>query len=663
MSKKLQFSKARFLDRRDAEGAEESQRNTSFSIFLFSSPRNLRVLCASAVRLRLVIALSIFLLSALFSGLPASAMAQQSSAPADSASTKTRKESKPGSIKGRVAGDDGQPMANVPVVATPIGRSAARRQRMFGQGSQTTTDDYGAFEFEGLAPASYAISASAPGYITPPPIEDENSYGVYRAGDVANITLARGGVITGKVVNASGNSLTGVSVNAIRLGGLDGEPDNQLVFQSFGRAWRTDDRGVYRIYGLVPGSYIIQAGPAGQTGAPGGARQNPLSPFSEDAPTYYPSSARDAATPVAVRAGEEVAGIDISYRGEKGRVVSGRIVAKTGDNGFGPAQIVLSVAGSDAVVATTLQMDARPRNIGRMNRGESRGFAFYGVRDGEYDVVALRSGFGLESDAVSALRRVSVHGADVGGVELTLTPLASLSGRVTIEKKAAVCQNTRASSVEEILLTAERDEVQTHEPSLLRQLTATRPAAPNSAGEFTLRNLQAGRHRVIAQLPDDNWYLRAISLESKPPSPSARRTAARVPTNVARDGVMLRPGEKPAGITVTIAEGAAALKGRVVANQAGQDGQLPSKVRAYLIPAEKEAADDTLRYAQATATSDGDFNFKNLAPGRYYLLAKQIKDGAANADRAALRKEAEASGTAIELQSCQRIEDYKLTLP
>jgi protocatechuate 3,4-dioxygenase beta subunit len=608
----------------------------------------------------------IFLLSAGFSAaLLTTAMAQQSSAPADSDSTKTRKDSKPGSIKGRVVGDDGQPMANAPVVATPIGRGAARRQRTFGQGSQTTTDDYGAFEFEGLAPASYAISASAPGYITPPPIEDENSYGVYRAGDVANITLTRGGVITGKVVNASGNPLTGVGVNAIRVGGLEGEPDKQLVFQSFGRAWRTDDRGVYRIYGLVPGSYIIQAGPAGQAGAPGGARPNILSPFGEDAPTYYPSSARDVATPVAVRAGEEVAGIDISYRGEKGRVVSGRIVAKTGDNGLGPAQIVLSVAGSDAVVAMTLQMDAGRRNIGRMNRSEGRGFAFYGVRDGEYDVVALRSGFGLESDAVSAPRRVSVHGADAGGVELTLTPLASISGRIIIEKKAAVCQSTRASSVEEILLSAERDEVQTREHSLLSQLTAVRPAAPNSAGEFMLRNLQAGRHRLIAQLPDENWYLRAISLESKPPSLSARRTAARVSTNVARDGVTIRPGEKPAGITVTIAEGAAALKGRVVTiqtGQTGQEGRLPVKVRAYLIPAEKEAVDDPLRYAQAAATGDGDFNFKNLAPGRYYLLAKQIKDGDANADRAALRKEAEASGTVIELQSCQRIEDYKLTI-
>jgi protocatechuate 3,4-dioxygenase beta subunit len=605
----------------------------------------------------------IFLLIAAFSALLVITVAGQQPTPADSDSAKTRQETKPGSIKGRVVSDDGRPVANVPVIATPIGRSAARRPGAFGQGSQTTTDDDGAFEFEGLSPASYVISASAPGYITPPPIEDENSYGVYRAGDVANVTLARGGVITGRVVNASGNPLTGVSVNAIRVGGLDGEADNQLVFQGFGRAWRTDDRGVYRIYGLVPGSYIIQAGPAGQ----GGPMANFLSAFGGDAPTYYPSSARDVATPVAVRAGEEVAGIDVSYRGEKGRVVSGRIVAKTGDNGFGAAQIVLSVAGSDAVVATTVQMDAGRMNIGR-GRGESRGFAFYGVRDGEYDVVALRAGSGAESDAVSAPRRVSVHGVDAGGIELTLTPLASISGRVTVEKKADVCRNQRASSVEEILLTAEHDRAPAQEPTLLSQLISTRsgrPVAPNATGEFTLRNLQAGRHRVIARLPDENWYVRAISmggrggLESKPSAPSARRTATRVPVNVARDGVTLKAGENMNGIIVTIAEGAAALKGRLVAVQ---DGQLPGKVRAYLIPAEKEAADDLLRYAYANANGEGNFNFKNLAPGRYYLLAKPAKDEDSNAERAVLRKEAEAAGNVIELQSCQRVEDYKLTI-
>ncbi len=588
------------------------------------------------------------------------AVAQQPTAPVKSDEEKPQASSKPGSIKGRVIGDDGQPMANIPVAAAPIGRSAARRPGMGAQGATANTDDDGNFEFEGLAPASYAISASAPGFITPPP-EGETGAGVYRIGEFANITLAKGGVITGKVTSATGEPLTGIGVNVVRVGGVDGEADDQPVFQAFGRNWRTDDLGVYRIYGLVPGSYIVQAGGGGGFGP------NLLSPFSEDAPTYYPSSAREAAAPVLVRAGEEVAGIDIRYRGDKGRVVSGRVLAKTGDQSdrFGPTQINLTIAGSEAVVATALQMDGGPRGRGQAPGGASRGFALYGVRDGEYEIIARRGGLGAESDAVSAPRRVSVRGADVSGIDLALAPLASLSGRVVVEKKAAVCQPPRASSVEEILVVAERDEAQGREATPASRLIPTRPAAPSATGEFTLRNLEAGRHRVIAQLPDENWYFRAISVEGKPPAPAARRTAAPAPVNVARNGVTLKPGEKLSGMNVTIAEGAAGLKGQV-----DQGGGASGKIRAHLIPAEKEAADDVLRYAQATVDGDGGFQFKHLAPGRYYLLAKPVKNdetGAAaarlqawdNAQRAALRKEAEAANVSIELQPCQRIKDYQ----
>ena len=59
-----------------------------------------------------------------------------------------------------------------------------------------------------------------------------------------------------------------------------------------------------------------------------------------------------------------------------------------------------------------------------------------------------------------------------------------------------------------------------------------------------------------------------------------------------------------------------------------------------------------LRYPQLIADSEGNFHFKNLAPGRYYLLAKPIEDSGDtparplawdNAQRAAMRKEAEAA--------------------
>jgi len=593
--------------------------------------------------------------------------AQQKATPAVSNPPQAEKEQlapRRGTIKGRVVDDDGQPLADAPVSATPVGRTpTARRPGPAGGAgttSQTTTDEQGNFALENLTPASYSISATIPGYITPP-AEEQTGAGIYHLGDWANIMLVKGGVITGKVVNASGEPLTGLSVNAIRIGNIDGEEEENLAAQGitpgqgFGRNWRTDDRGVYRIYGLVPGTYIVQAGPPGGRG---GGGPNIPSPFSEDAPTYYPSAVRDAAVRIALPLGAEVSDIDIRYRGEKGRAISGKVLARAGDdpNGFNATVISLSLPGSEDVIATTVQM----------NRGAGGNFALYGIPDGEYEISAQRNGALAESDAVAGPQHVSVRGQDVGGIQLVLAPLASLNGRVIMERKPGICPSPHKAFIEEVLLSTQREETAKHDAASVRRL---RPSAPIGSGEFTLRNLDAGRWRIHTQLPDENWYLRAISAETRPATAGLRKSsntaAAPASLNPARTGFTLKSGEKLTGVTVTITEGAASIKGKLASASANAD----SKILVYLIPAEKEAADDVLRYVETNATTEGGFHFKNLAPGRYYLLTKAVKNPAPgkplawdNAQRASLRKEAESAGNLVELQSCQRINDYRLNL-
>lgn len=591
---------------------------------------------------------------------------------------------KTGSIKGRVLGDDGQPMANVPVTAIPIGRNAARRQAaataqpgpagraaqivQSAQAAQSIqpiapaqaiTDDEGNFEFSNLAPANYAISAAAPGYVSPLPEDEEDSEdnrsNLYRLGDVASITLVKGGVITGKIVNAANEPLTGVTVNAVRTGSLKGEADELSSVRGFARGWRTDDRGVYRIYGLNPGTYIVQAGQLGQ-GNRGFGPGSMSSPFANDAPTYYPSSSRDAAIPLAVQAGAEVAGIDIRYRGEKGRSIGGKVVAaQTGkttnqpnaQTNSGATEIRLYLAGTDSLLATTFQ-----------NERANSGFAFYNIPDGDYELIARRIGAADESDSVSERRPVSVRGADVSGLQMSLTPLALLSGKVVVEK-AAACSSPRRSFIEEVLLAALREEAPTN-----RQSSATRSTAPVPGGDFTLRNLEPGRWRLLPQLPGDNWYVRSIKSATPNAVAAQRRTApaatASPTANLAQTGASLKSGEKLTGVAVTLAEGAAGLKGSLADSP-------KSKLQIHLIPAEKENADDVLRYSQTNIISEGQFLFKNIAPGRYLLLARPAKEDSGKpawgaATRAALRKEAEAAGNIVELAACQRVNDFKLTL-
>ena len=65
------------------------------------------------------------------------------------------------------------------------------------------------------------------------------------------------------------------------------------------------------------------------------------------------------------------------------------------------------------------------------------------------------------------------------------------------------------------------------------------------------------------------------------------------------------------------------------------------------------------------------FSFQNLAPGRYWLIARSVPENetpervprppAWDADtRAKLRREAETANTVIDLQSCQRAINYEL---
>jgi hypothetical protein len=137
----------------------------------------------------------------------------------------------------------------------------------------------------------------------------------------------------------------------------------------------------------------------------------------------------------------------------------------------------------------------------------------------------------------------------------------------------------------------------------------------------------------------------------------------------------LKAGEKLSGVQVIVAEGAASVKGKLTAAPDAKGGtKLPARIRVYLLPAEPEAKDDLLRFAEVKAEDDGAFNFANLAPGKYLLTARAIPEAESNdkppkpvawngVERAKLRKEAEAANAAIELKTCQREADFKLRFP
>lgn len=555
--------------------------------------------------------------------------------PAKTSSNQTEGRSRlVGAITGRVIGAEGQPLAGVRVVAFRIAENDRRPHA-------AVSDDDGNFKLDGLSAGAHILFAAAPGYV----YADISLGGfLHFIGENVIIGLVKGSVITGRVTDEVGEPLVGVAVRAHRIRDLEGKKAGS---ESFSRtAGLTDDRGIYRLFGLMSGVYLVSTDSSDGTYAINGVQ------IRKDAPTYYPSTTRAAAGEITLHAGEEVSAIDIRHRGDPGRTVSGRV--DSGETVSSPPyQIVL--------------VRLRGRESGGFESAtsavKSGGFVFYGVPDGEYELTASRGADEGEAGS-SATRRIEVKGTDLNGVELKLAPQGAIAGRIVIASSSAPkgCaidnahqQTRRRQVIEEILLSADRDEPEQRKS----QYFITRSLhAPNEKGEFVLKDLEGGRYRIVAYLPEGSWYLSSISAAG----------AAKSATEIGRNGIALKSGEKVSGVEVTIAEGAAALDGRVVPDKEG--GKLPSSLRACLVPAEAESADDLMRYAEADVRSDGSFVLKNIAPGKYLIHARIAERGENDDElrpaswdagaRARLRREAAAAGNAIELQPCSRTKDYVL---
>ena len=461
---------------------------------------------------------------------------------------------KTGTITGRVVNQNGQPIPHAQIYVSA--------QRSLPQPRIASTDEGGNFQVKDLDALVYFLNAAAPSYINVPR-EPDTPQPYYRIGDSVTITMLKGGVITGTVTSAGGEPLVQAGVRAQMIRDANGKLPASPRFPI---ERRTDDRGIYRIYGLPPGTYLVSAGGRGSYNYNVGA-------YDADSPTYSPASTRDTAAEVVVKAGEESAGIDIRYRGDSGRAISGTLV-QPNQTDPAAANITLSqvINGRSHISAYAYQAP------------NMKGFAFYGVTDGEYDLVAQTSASGEWS--VSEPRRVTVKGADVTGIELTVKPLASISGQLILEETTAVeCANKRRPVLTETLLIARRSQQDTN--ALLPNFTFAQ-AAVDTSGEFQLRGLTPGQFSLNTRFFAKYWYLRSIKRESAAQS----RTAANPQNDLARSGIALKFGERISGVKVTLGLGAASLRGLV---NASDNEKVTPGLHLNLVPAEKENAEDVLQ--------------------------------------------------------------------
>jgi hypothetical protein len=462
----------------------------------------------------------------------------------------------------------------------------------------------------------------------------------YKPGDTVNLTLKKGGVITGTVTTSDGEPVVCVPITATQIIDEFGRRSGS----NYGPLRYTDDRGVYRLFGLPAGTYVVAAASkAFRTGGP--------TPFEDNLPTYYPSSTRDTAAEIVVQSGAETSGIDIRYRGETGYTISGTLIdriAPEGLNAMGTTNVVVMRAADD-----TMEAQGLPRF-----RSNDMGFSISGVSDGDYYLIARRASYQGYDGAESKRVPVKVKGHDVTGVAVNLVPLGSIAGRFALDiaTKNLKCESKVTPSIEETLIPISSDDP--YEDSASRFPSSS--TSPDSQGDFVFQALPVGRYRINSRLLlDESWYIKAVTV----PSPS------NTPVDVSGNGIMVRSGQRTTGVRVVLGQGAASIRGRVLPEKDGPS--LPDHLRVYLVPSEPGSADELLRYIEADVQRDGSFKLLNAAPGKYWLLSRLLPEedlkmrvprpqSWKSSNRTALRREANAANVAIELKPCQRVSDFQL---
>ncbi|MBI4486934.1 MAG: carboxypeptidase regulatory-like domain-containing protein, partial [Acidobacteria bacterium] len=158
-----------------------------------------------------------------------------------------------GRISGRVlAADNGRPVKRARVFA-----SAAE----LPEGRGALTDDTGAFDLAELPAGRYMVTVSKAGFVSLSygqrrPLQAGTPLQLADGQQLKNVDfqLPRGSVIAGHVSDQDGDPMPGATVRVMRYQYMQG--DRRLTPAGTGQ---TDDRGQYRIWGLMPGDYYVTA--------------------------------------------------------------------------------------------------------------------------------------------------------------------------------------------------------------------------------------------------------------------------------------------------------------------------------------------------------------------------------------------------------------------
>ncbi|HJR60824.1 MAG TPA: carboxypeptidase regulatory-like domain-containing protein [Vicinamibacterales bacterium] len=568
------------------------------------------------------------------------------------------------------------------------GTQPARKVRLSLSGAEVrggrtaTTDDQGRYSFTALPAGRYTLTATKPGHVAV-------TYGQRRPGRAgtpiqlsdgqtfrADLQIPKGSVITGTVFDENGEPSPQTQVRVMRVIMQNGRRTLQGSNSS-----STDDRGIYRAFGLLPGDYVVCATPrnsnlgdfarmatevralqqsleamarvseeqARVVGQRIASLEASMPPDDDTAPPgyapiCYPGSISAAtASSVTLGISEERPGIDFQLQLAPLARIEGTVVNSTG------AQVrEINVQLTDAQPAGL--------SLGNMSaRADSEGrFRLMNVPPGQYRLTAramiqparapqppVPPGGGRGRGAAPPVPRedaiavwgsadVSVDGRTLSNVLLTLQQGVSVSGQVTFEGAATPPAD----------LTRLRVTMSPFEPT---PFGGSSSARVDASGRFTIPSVVPGRYRLAASAPG-GWVTESAVIGGQ--------DALDFPYDV-------KGNQSVTGVVVTFTDRPTELSGTVT-----DDKNQPAPGYTLIVfPADSRYWTGSSRRIQSTRPStDGRFTFRNLPPGDYRLAPVADLEPGQTSDPTFLQQ-LEATALRVSLQPGEKkTQDMRLSV-
>jgi protocatechuate 3,4-dioxygenase beta subunit len=480
-----------------------------------------------------------------------------------------------GSISGRVTIKD----KGAPGVAIGLRKGDVYT---LGEGFQrATTDQDGFYRISNLAPGSYSIVICAPAFVAPEArdLSKQKSVLVAEGENVEGIdfSLIRGGVITGRVTDADERPVIDQQVNVYQAEMFDQKVQRSVYAVG---SVQTDDRGIYRVFGLAPGRYKVAVGRS----------DNELNvTYNQNRNVFYKQvfhpdvSDQSKATVVEVSEGGEANNIDITV---------GRTLQTFSASG------ILIDEHSQPVPNLRFgfqrQLGQRLEYMNNSAIANSRGeFIGEGLAPGHYVVFMFGS-------PTSELRPIEpftfdIVDHDVTGLVVKLTRGVSISGIVVLEN------NDQAVFTKLLQLQLRAYGVISVGNGATLAQSAISPLGAD--GSFRLTGLPAGNINMLFATPGAPLPPKGFTI-----------------TRIERDGVVsprgleVKDGDQLIGVRVFVSYGSATLRGVVTI----ENGTLPQKGRIFARLTKQ--GNPNLNLRPMAVDERGHFLMEGVPGGTYDLL-------------------------------------------